>query len=122
MIIGKKYKFDSAHYIPNHPKCGKIHGHTFHVTVELEGLVQDDGMVLDFHKLDILMSNELNFLDHMLLNDRFPLPTIEYLARDIFISVSLGLKFEDVRVNSITVQEGDGGYAKVNSAGEKEEG
>ena len=121
MIIGKKYKFDAAHFIPEHPKCGKVHGHTFHVTVEVEGLVQPDGMVLDFHKLDTLMSNELNFLDHLLLNDRFPLPTIELLARELFISLNLGLQFEDIRINSITVQEGDGGYAKFDGRREKEE-
>jgi len=31
----KDMSFDAAHYIPGHPKCGVIHGHTYFVNIEL---------------------------------------------------------------------------------------
>lgn len=27
--------FDAAHFIPGHPKCGRLHGHTYHVKAVL---------------------------------------------------------------------------------------
>ena len=37
MILGVSETFDSAHFLPNHPKCGRIHGHTYKVEIEVEG-------------------------------------------------------------------------------------
>ena len=30
-IDAKELYFSAAHYIPNHPQCGKLHGHTYFV-------------------------------------------------------------------------------------------
>jgi len=43
--------FQAAHYIPGHPTCGVIHGHTYQVRdIKIKGRVRR-GMVLDFGKL-----------------------------------------------------------------------
>jgi 6-pyruvoyltetrahydropterin/6-carboxytetrahydropterin synthase len=40
--------FDYAHFIPSHPKCGRLHGHTSSVQIEIAGERDEFGMVLDF--------------------------------------------------------------------------
>jgi len=43
--------FQAAHYIPGHPTCGVIHGHTYQVRdIKIRGRVRK-GMVLDFGKI-----------------------------------------------------------------------
>lgn len=86
MIIYKQFSFDSAHFLPNVPeghKCRNVHGHTYHLTVYVEGLVLDDeGWVFDFGDLKKIMRPVLNKLDHHLLNevDGLGNPTVELLA------------------------------------------
>lgn len=35
MHITWKGTFDSAHFIPGHPKCGRLHGHTYQVAITI---------------------------------------------------------------------------------------
>jgi 6-pyruvoyl tetrahydropterin synthase/QueD family protein len=51
--------FDAAHFIPEHPKCGKIHGHTYRVIV-----VVDTDEFLDFHDLKEIVEDIIEPLDH----------------------------------------------------------
>lgn len=38
MTIIKKFSFDAAHYLPSYEgKCERLHGHTYRLTVMLEG-------------------------------------------------------------------------------------
>ena len=52
MLIYKKFTFDSAHALPNVPeghKCKNIHGHTYHLTVLIEGTLEPPlEWVMDF--------------------------------------------------------------------------
>lgn len=51
-LIIRELTFDAAHYIPNHPKCAAIHGHTFFVrnlVIECD-LFVDFAMVKDVFK------------------------------------------------------------------------
>jgi 6-pyruvoyltetrahydropterin/6-carboxytetrahydropterin synthase len=44
MIIYKKFSFESAHRLPNVPaghKCGRMHGHSYRVTVYVKGSVME---------------------------------------------------------------------------------
>lgn len=60
MIISKTFTFEASHVLPKHPgKCSNCHGHTFRLTVAIEGLVNPDtGFVADFVDLKKLV-NEL---------------------------------------------------------------
>ena len=73
MEIYKRFVFDSAHFLPNVPdghKCKNIHGHTYHLTVHLEGdLVDDLEWVMDFKELKDVVKPVIDRLDHQLLND-----------------------------------------------------
>ena len=36
--LGVEFEIDFAHTLRGHPKCGKPHGHTSRIIVEVEGL------------------------------------------------------------------------------------
>ncbi|EDM35587.1 6-pyruvoyl tetrahydrobiopterin synthase, putative [Pedobacter sp. BAL39] len=73
MIIYKKFSFDSAHYLPLVPashKCGRMHGHTYQLTVYLSGTPDPhSGWVADFGDLKRGIQPFVDLLDHRLLND-----------------------------------------------------
>ncbi|TDI89346.1 MAG: 6-carboxytetrahydropterin synthase QueD, partial [Caldithrix sp.] len=47
MKLGTTHYIDCAHFLPGHPKCGQLHGHTYKVEVVIEG-ENKDGMIIDF--------------------------------------------------------------------------
>jgi 6-pyruvoyltetrahydropterin/6-carboxytetrahydropterin synthase len=114
MIIGKQFSFDSAHYLPDHPKCGCVHGHTWTLWVELEGPIDHKtGMVADFGKLKPLVNHILEKLDHKLINETLGtlIPTCENLCGWIANELSTRIP-ESIEKLYVTIQEGKGGYAK----------
>ncbi|MFM8843812.1 MAG: 6-pyruvoyl trahydropterin synthase family protein, partial [Actinomycetota bacterium] len=50
MIIRKEYRFESAHFIYNHPgKCKNLHGPSYRCFVSIQGTPDaPTGMVMDF--------------------------------------------------------------------------
>lgn len=73
MVIYKKFAFDSAHFLPNVPeghKCKNMHGHTYHLTVYLEGDLDTElQWVMDFKELKDVVKPVIDLIDHKLLND-----------------------------------------------------
>lgn len=59
--------FSSAHLIPGHEKCGRIHGHTYAVSVYLKGEPGEDYMLEDFGRLKSTMRDIISELDHRFL-------------------------------------------------------
>lgn len=52
MKVWKKLQFDAAHRLMGHEKCGRLHGHTWTVEVEIDGPIDaETGMVLDFGEI-----------------------------------------------------------------------
>ena len=90
MIIYKQFTFEAAHLLPNVPdghKCGRLHGHSFEVTLYVEGPVDaHTGWVVDFADIKAAFKPILNRLDHYYLNDIDGLenPTSENIARWIW--------------------------------------
>lgn len=86
MIIYKQFIFDSAHFLPNVPakhKCRATHGHTYKLTVFIEGdLIKDQGWIIDYADLKNVIQPVIEIIDHQLLNDIAGLenPTSEILA------------------------------------------
>ena len=97
--------FDAAHYTKGaEGKCMNLHGHTFKVSVEVEGEVNPEtGFVIDFTVLKKLVKNIIEDYDHKIvipkkdLNETFikgrfrgevkildyPEASTEYIALDI---------------------------------------
>lgn len=66
MIISKQFRFEASHQIFNHPgKCSRLHGHSWLLTVSVDGPVQGfTGMVMDFFDLKTHVQPVIDRLDH----------------------------------------------------------
>lgn len=67
--VTKEVTFDCAHMLTGHASlCCNLHGHTYKIQVELEGDLcergSDEGMVIDFADLKVLISEIVGRFDH----------------------------------------------------------
>jgi len=105
--ITKSFTFDAAHWLPYVPaghKCGRLHGHTYKISLQLEGETDPKlGWVMDFAEIKTVFQPLLTRLDHVCLNEIEGLenPTAEVLARWIFAQ----LKPELPLLTEVTVYE-----------------
>lgn len=61
-------RFDAAHVIPHHPKCGRLHGHTYALHAEVHGdLDPRTGFVMDFGEVKDILRQIADRLDHHVL-------------------------------------------------------
>lgn len=119
ITIGKEFKFDAAHHLPLHKgKCAHLHGHTYTMTVELKGQVDErTGMLVDFYDLNRVVSVILDEVDHKNLNDLYDQTTVEYLTHS-FAGVLLKA-FPKCSSVSVQLREGTGGYARASLSKER---
>ncbi|MGY0153194.1 6-carboxytetrahydropterin synthase QueD [Edwardsiella tarda] len=86
----KEFQFEAAHrlpYVPQGHKCGRLHGHSFLVRIEISGEVDPHtGWVMDFADLKARFQPIYDQLDHHYLNEITGLenPTSEVLAHWIW--------------------------------------
>ena len=68
-IISKEFTFEAAHRLEGHPKCGRLHGHSYRITFELQAqeLDPNDRMVLDYADLGPIKTYIDDMLDHRYL-------------------------------------------------------
>ncbi|MCG2878119.1 6-carboxytetrahydropterin synthase QueD, partial [Obesumbacterium proteus] len=103
----KDFQFEAAHHLPHVPeghKCGRLHGHSFLVRIEITGEVDAyTGWVMDFAELKAAFKPILDRLDHYYLNDIPGLenPTSEVLAQWIWQQ----LKHELPLLRAVLVKE-----------------
>jgi len=88
-------RFAASHVLPGHRgACARLHGHTWTVTAVVGGGILDgNGMLMDFQDLKGALARVLEPLDHRHLNDLPAFagerpPTAENLARHIFRELS----------------------------------
>lgn len=129
MFVSKQFKIESAHFIKDHPKCGTLHGHTFLIKFMLEGEVNKDGMVIDFHDLGTIARELLHPLDHNVLNNVLSLTPLTAETLALYLAKCFAqIIFEDelcpypnIHAVHISVQEGvDGGTAITGMQRKKE--
>ncbi len=74
--------FDSAHFLPGYNgKCANQHGHCWRVIVNMSTtILNQQCMVMDFKEI----KDEVNKLDHQLLNEYIDMPTAENIAAYLF--------------------------------------
>jgi 6-pyruvoyltetrahydropterin/6-carboxytetrahydropterin synthase len=88
--LSKSFGFEAAHWLPTFPedhKCRRLHGHSFHVEIVVEGDVpEESGYLMDFGTIKAAIKPVEEALDHRCLNEIEGLenPTSEMLARWIW--------------------------------------
>ena len=87
MRIYKEFQIEAAHLLPNLPvehKCKRLHGHSFRITVHIEGEADEHtGWIMDFADIGKAFAPVFEQLDHRYLNeiDGLENPTSENLAK-----------------------------------------
>lgn len=65
MKIAKEFHWEMGHRLPEHfGKCKNIHGHSYKMIIELDGEVQESGMVMDYYDLKKFVFPIVEKLDH----------------------------------------------------------
>jgi 6-pyruvoyltetrahydropterin/6-carboxytetrahydropterin synthase len=59
--------FASAHFIVDHEKCGRLHGHNYFIKVTISGELNEQHMVLDYGILKDELKSLTKPLDHKVL-------------------------------------------------------
>jgi len=98
LTIGVSENFDSAHFLPGHKKCGVVHGHTYKVEVEIEGDVDNNGMIQDFEDIKRILRESIKKYDHNLINKSIENPTAENLCIAIFKDIKDKLNVVRIRI------------------------
>ena len=83
MIVRRRFEFEAAHRLPNHPgKCRELHGHSYKLFVKVDRAVDEtSGMAIDFSDLKTIVRDRvLSRLDHVDVNDLIENPTAERMA------------------------------------------
>ena len=85
LILYKQFTFDAAHYLPKLPddhKCRQMHGHTYYLTIFIEGeVLKEQGWILDFGDIKKTLKPVLDIIDHTLLNN---IPGLENPTAELF--------------------------------------
>lgn len=106
----ENYTFDAGHRIVGHKgKCARLHGHTYHIDVQVSGEIKPPGFVVDFGDIKSVIKE---WDHHLLLWEKDPIvdifsvkdaiessgivilkfnPTAEYMAQDL--ADRIGIEF-----------------------------
>ncbi|MBF8268730.1 MAG: 6-carboxy-5,6,7,8-tetrahydropterin synthase [Gammaproteobacteria bacterium] len=103
MRIYKQFQIEAAHllpYLPTEHKCRRLHGHSFKISVHIEGALDIKlGWVMDYADIGKAFQPIFDQIDHQYLNDIAGLenPTSENLAKWIW------RKLQDALPNLVAV-------------------
>ena len=80
MKIAKEFDWEMGHRLLFHKgKCKNLHGHSYKMYVELEGDLDENGMVLDFYDLKQVVAPIVEKLDHAFLVYKDDVELVEIL-------------------------------------------
>ena len=60
-------RFSASHIIPGHPTCGRIHGHTYALSITVRGRQGEKGFIMDFNEVKKALAEIVEELDHRFL-------------------------------------------------------
>ena len=66
-INDPKLNFSSSHFIVDHERCERLHGHNYRVRAEVTGALLDSFMVMDFKEIKDRINAVCERLDHKVL-------------------------------------------------------
>lgn len=107
MRLEKTFRFEAAHWLPHVPeghKCGRMHGHSFRVTIAVEGEMDPhSGWLIDYGDIKSAFAPLEQQLDHFCLNEIEGLenPTSEVLSKWIWDKMKPAL----ILLSEVAVEE-----------------
>lgn len=114
MIIGKHFEFEASHKLPDkaiYGACSKLHGHTYKLTVEVEGEITPFGWVMNFKELkEVINRKVISAFDHNYINDIIAIPTAENML--VWIKEQIEPELS-TKLKSLTLYETSNSYAKL---------
>ena len=120
LTITKDFSFDSSHRLNNeewseeknkevYGKCNNnpSHGHTYRLSVTLEGTPDESGMMINFSELKRIINEEvINKIDHNYLNNFYNKPsTCEVMVVEIFNQLKPLLKADNYKLKQVDLYE-----------------
>ena len=102
-ILKVRDKFQAAHYLKEYQgKCEHLHGHTFHVEVQIAVKELDNtGIGIDFTEIKQKLAAILP--DHTLLNETYDFnPSAENLSKQFYAELK-----EEFPIKAVTVWESE---------------
>ena len=107
MLLRKEFTFDAAHNLVRyHGKCEALHGHTYRIAVVLEGIPDEEGMIMDFTDMsDVVKERVVSRLDHSYINDVIEQPTAENIAHWIWDRIETYVRRPNCALSSVEVWE-----------------
>lgn len=87
-----------------------MHGHTYHLEVELEGSIDENGMIMDFGNIKEHIQPIIDILDHRTLNEvaGLGMPT----AENIIFWLKEQIEKKYTNLSRLRLWEGDSGFAE----------
>lgn len=83
--IAKEFKWEMSHRLTFHKgPCKNIHGHTYHLLVEISGVPDENGMVMDYYDLEAIVNPLIMKLDHSFLCDENDQIMLDFLRANEF--------------------------------------
>ncbi|NNE46935.1 MAG: 6-carboxytetrahydropterin synthase [Rhodothermales bacterium] len=68
MRVAKDFGWEAAHRLPHHAGlCSNLHGHSYRMTVEMEGEPDEHGIVIDFQDIKAVIKPLIDEWDHSTL-------------------------------------------------------
>lgn len=114
MQVTRNFTFSAAHHLTNYRGiCERLHGHTYHLSVTVEGKVHEDGLVVDFAVLkEIVERKIISKIDHTDLNIFFKNPSAEHIVEWVWKQLkNIGKDAKrSVKLIRIRLWEGDNTY------------
>jgi 6-pyruvoyltetrahydropterin/6-carboxytetrahydropterin synthase len=81
MKIAKEFRWEMGHRLPeNFGLCKNIHGHSYKMTVEFEGDLNQQDMVIDYYDVEKIINPIIEKLDHSFMvskNDNVVLESLK---------------------------------------------
>lgn len=67
--VAKEFRWEMGHRLPYHPLCQNVHGHSYAMTIEVEGEPNAQGMVIDFAEIAAIVRPLIDTMDHAFMLD-----------------------------------------------------
>ncbi|MBA7539616.1 hypothetical protein ES705_31896 [subsurface metagenome] len=67
IVNESKVKFSACHFLKEHFKCSRLHGHNYYVSVEVSDNLDDNYFVVDFMELNEKLKLIIEPMDHYIL-------------------------------------------------------